>query len=402
MNSIKRPTSGVVFLIMLLYISLSAGAHAGEQAGADLVALLAEQWASYQEKLGVQEGGIALYLLTPENSYFAATCMQEEVDEHIHFRGASTTKTFTAASVMYLHQEGLLNIDDFVIDTIPGTSRPYLPDTPEYDIPYKNLITIRQLLEHRAGVFDVTNDSIPEDAAVPYAGMYYHDYVREVLGEEEHTYTFDELVEVVAVNGLSYWPPEGGFHYSNTGYAILGKIIERVSGLTYRGFVEKTFLKPLGLRGTSFPDRGDETTLPSPYAPGFTCFDGQVYETTEDNMSLSVAEGNVITTPHELALWLSLLLSGRAGLAPGTVALMTDISPTGEMHVWYGLGITYTEGLGYGHNGAHAGYMTVARYDPDEEVTVVVFSSLLNAEDVWGQGAFKVELAQKARGIAGY
>ncbi len=401
MNYMKSLTSGIVFLIILSQVSLSAGAQSSNQVEGELMALVSQEWAAYQEKLSVHEGGIAVYLLTPEKSFFAATGMQEDVDQHIHFRGASTTKTFTAASIMFMHQEGLLDIEDSIVDTIPGTTQPYLPDTAEYDIPYKNLITIRQLLGHRAGVFDVSNDDIPENAEASYAGRRYTEYVRQKSGED-HTFTFDELVGVVAENNLSYWEPGEGFHYSNTGYSMLGKIIERVSGMTYREYVETTFVKPLGLSGTSFPSQGDEMTLPSPYATGYIFYGGKVYETTEDNMSQAVAEGNIITTPRDLATWITLLRSGNAGLAPGTVAMMSDVTQTGEFHVWYGLGITYTEGLGYGHNGAHAGYMTVVRYDPDDEVTVMVFSSLLNAEDVWGQGAFKVELAQKARGIAGF
>ena len=64
---------------------------------------------------------------------------------------------------------------------------------------------------------------------------------------------------------------------------------------------------------------------------------------------------------------------------------MTDIKPTGEEHGYYGLGTAYLEGLGYGHNGAHAGYLTVMRYDPEKEVAIVMFASVLDADDIYGQ-----------------
>jgi D-alanyl-D-alanine carboxypeptidase len=289
-----------------------------------------------------------------------------------------------------------------VVDMIPGTSLPYLPNTAEYNVPYKSRITIRHLLGHRAGVFDVSNDKIPEDTDAPYAGMSYIDYVRETQGQDDHTFTFDELVSVVAQNKLSYWPPGEGFHYSNTGYSMLGKIIERVSGLPYSEYVRKTFVAPLGLTGTGFPDRGTETALPSPHVDGYTLFGGNVYETTDDNMSPHVAEGNVITTPRDLSRWITFLLSGRAGVDMQTARTMMDVFPTGEHHVWYGLGITKTPGLGYGHNGGHAGYMTVMRYDPEDRVTVVIFASVLAGDDLLKQGEFLINVARKAKEIAGY
>lgn len=364
--------------------------------------MLAKEWSAFQRTWNLSQGGVAVRLITPSGDYFTSVGMGENVGSSIHFRGASTTKTFTAASIMLMHQQGLLNIDHPADALIPGTSMTYLPDTPEYAVPYKSRITIRQLLEHRAGVFDLTNDPIPPGVDAPYAGMIYADYVMETLGQPEHTFTFDELVGVAAKHGLSYWPPGSGFHYSNIGYAMLGKIIERVSGMSYAAYVHKTFTAPLGLRNTKFPDLGNETSLPHPHAEGFTLYQGETYETTAKNPSHSVAEGNVVTTPRDLSLWISLLLSGRAGLRPDTVAMMMDVLATGERHVWYGLGITYTEGLGYGHNGGQMGYVTVMRYDPASEVAVVMFSSVTVADDIYNQLDFLINTARNARALAGY
>ena len=374
----------------------------GDTVTIEIRKLIAKELGIFHQKHNFSQGGLAVRLITPKGDYFAAVGMGKDIDEHIHFRAASTTKTFTAASIMLMHQQGLLHIDDFVVDNIPSTSRPYLPNIPEYDIPHKNQITIRHLLGHRAGVFDVSNDDIPESANAPYAGKRYTDYIRDTLGDDHHTFTFDEMVGVVAANSLSYWPPGEGFHYSNTGYSILGKIIERISGMSYGEYVRRTFTGPLKLADTRFPDMGTDTALPSPYAAGYTLLGGRILETTEDNMSQAVAEGNVITTPQDLSRWITLLLSGRAGLSKKTVAEMMNVSKTGEHHVWYGLGITKTVGLGFGHNGGHVGYMTVLRYDPEAEVTVLVFTSFLVADDFTGQGEFLIDVAIKAREKAGY
>lgn len=364
--------------------------------------LINTKWAGYGADKKNWGGGIAMHILSPKGNFFVSTQMGENVTEYIHFRGASTTKTFTAASILLLQQRNLLNIDDKITDLIPGTNEPYIPNNSTYDIPYKDEITIRLLLNHRAGVFDVANNNVPATADAPYAGKRYIDYVREDLGDDAHTFTIDELVGVVSVNKLSFTPPETKFHYSDTGYSILGRIIERISGKSYREFVRENFLAPNKLSETSFPYLGTDQSIPSPYAEGYTWTQDVLYSTTADNMSPNIAEGNVISTPNDLALWVKLLIGGKSGLLPQYVSMMTDVQPTGEAHGYYGLGCVYTQGLGYGHNGGHAGYMTVMRYDPDQDVAVLIFASVLNADDLTGQQNFMYNLGTSAKGLLGY
>lgn len=119
-------------------------------------------------------------------------------------------------------------------------------------------------------------------------------------------------------------------------------------------------------------------------------------------MSPHVAEGNVINTPVDLARWINYLITGKAGLVQETVELMIDVQPTHEYHQVYGLGITMTEGLGFGHNRGHAGYLTVMRHNPKDDVSVVLFASALVTDDLLDQLDFMVELVRKARELAGY
>ncbi|MBK8554137.1 MAG: serine hydrolase [Ignavibacteria bacterium] len=134
-------------------------------------------------------------------------------DENSHLRLCSISKTFNAA-VMLLHQQGKVNIDDLITGNFPGTNIPYLGFSLDYDVPYKEQITLKLLLEHRAGFFDVTNDPIPASAPQPYAGQLYAVYVLEFPGNQYHTFTFDEMVGVAATNDLSYFPPGQQYHYS--------------------------------------------------------------------------------------------------------------------------------------------------------------------------------------------
>ncbi len=364
-----------------------------------ITSMMNEKWEEYASDKPGFNGTLSMRIISPKGDFFVTT-NPDNIAGDAHFRGASTTKTFTAAAILLLHQEGQLNIDDKITQTIPGKDIPYVPDSADYAIPYKENITIRQLLGHTAGVFDVSNTPIPQNVSAPYAGVIYTDYIKD--SAPEHNFTFEELVGVVATNQLAYFAPNEGYHYSNTGYSILGNIIERVSGMDYSSFVKQWLLEPNGLEDTSFPSLGNDLQLPAPYAKGYTYIGGELFETTQDNMSPHVAEGNVITTADDLCKWGKLLYSGQAGVNNDLVAQMIDVKPTGEEHKVYGLGTEYAEGLGFGHNGAHAGYMTVMRYDEKTNIAIVISASILNADDLYGQIDVMYEIGRESKQILGY
>ena len=367
---------------------------------AQLQQMVAEKWSAYGTLIGQPSvGGAAVYVSSPLGSFFASANMGNATED-IHFRVASNTKTFTAAAIMLLHQRGQINIDDFITAKAPGKSVPYIPATADYDIPYKGDITIRELLSHTAGVFDVTNDNIPPEAPCEYSGKSYL-----LTQDMSRQFTFDELVGVVAKCKASYWAPsEKKYHYSNTGYSLLGKIIETVSGVTYSQFVADNLFAPNGLAQTSSPSLATERTIPAPstvaYSIGYLVSKGQVTSVTEDNLSPNVAEGNIISTPRELATWDHNLLTGAAGPNAQTVALMKCTIPDGATSC-YGLGIEDRTGLGWGHTGAHNGYLSIMGYDPALDLTVVVFFSLLNFDDIAGEAAVLIDVAKRAHDIAG-
>lgn len=345
---------------------------------AKLQTLVSSSWASYVNGAGYHgsEGGVALYVSTPSGAYFASTNITG-ASPNIHFRAASNTKTFTAAAIMLLYEEGKLNIQANITADIPGTTTPYVPDTPSFAIPYKSEITIAELLGHRAGVFDVSNSVIPANASCPYAGQDYVDYIE--ASDPTHQFTFAELIGVDAECDLSYFAPGTGYHYSNTGYGLLGQIIQDVSGVSYADFVSQFLLSPNGLTNTSVPTLANDTSLPVPYAPSFTVTNGTVQNSTLSNRSPGVAEGNIISTPRDLATWLRTLLSGRAGINGSYLDIMTHACTfTGNASLWrnYCLGLEYVSGLGFGHTGASAGYNSFGVFDPTHNVSVVVFCTI--------------------------
>jgi D-alanyl-D-alanine carboxypeptidase len=338
---------------------------------------------AYLEKYSGYPGGIALQVLANGKSYFAANNFENTVDAGFHFRAASNTKTFTAAAVLLLHQQGKLNIDHVLTDTIPGIDQLYLPNTAAFAIPHKNEITIVDVLRHRAGVFDVTNDIIPDtiSADVPYKGQNYLEYVMEQT--PDYTFTPRELISVVAATEMSYFEPGTAYHYSNTGYSVLAVIIERVSGMSYQDFIVQHIVSPMGLTNTSVPVLGADQQMPEPYLPGYVFINDEVYDVTESNISGNVAEGNIITTPHDLSVFIRKLLRGEGPLSNYTInSLMMNVVPANTTTTYaYGCGLSFTNGLGYGHNGAHEGYLSLMTYDPENDISIVVVTNTWNLSD---------------------
>jgi len=307
--------------------------------------------------------------------------MGGNMDNSYRFRTASVTKTFTAAAVMLLHQQGKLNIDDKITANITNTNTPYVPNTADYDIPNKDEITIRMILMHRAGIFDLSNQKIVDNAAShnePYVNQNYFGY--KMAQDANHQFTFDELFGVIARDKqYGFEPPGSQYDYSDTGYCMLGLIIERVSGKSYGEFVRNELLAPNNLLNSTLPWQGSDQTLPAPFVPGYLWMNDTLTDVTLSNMSQYVANGNMITTPLDLATWAKKLFTGKAGLTMDTVEMMKAGLPSGGSST-YGLGVQFSEKTGYGHDGKHIGYMTMMYYKPEKDIAYVIFSN------VWDYG----------------
>jgi len=332
----------------------------------------------YKTKYPGFPGGIALQLISKKGSYFVASGMEAGITDQVHFRAASNTKTLTSTAILLLAQEGKLQVDAKIIDTIPGTKMTYVPLNPQYNIPYRNQITIRDLLQHNAGVYDISNDSIPitVTANVPYVGQNYLTFIGET--DPNHSFTFDELVGVVATCQISYAAPRVKHKYSNTGYSILGKIIERVSGMSYGQFITERIFKPMGMTQSSMPFTGSDQLIPTPFARGYYYLPA-TKECTQSNISANVAEGNLITTPDDLSRFIRKLLRGEGVLTITTVNTLLKNIPAGPLgDNRYGCGITFTPNLGWGHDGAHEGFLSRMVTDPDTDITIVAFTNTWN------------------------
>ncbi|MBN1283428.1 MAG: beta-lactamase family protein [Proteobacteria bacterium] len=369
-------------LLSIMSVIFMCACSSGGFSQADLQEILDAEWQAYSAGKTNFGGGLAMQIISPRGDYFISTGMGEGMSRSHRFRAASVTKTFTAAGIMLLEQRGKLDIEHYITDNIPGTTSSYVPDAAEYDIPNKGRITIRMLLMHRAGVFDLTNQDIVENDASrsePYVNGNYIEYT--LAGDGGHQFTFDELFGVISRDDQVGFDgaPDSQYRYSDTGYSLLALILERVSGKSYVDFIRDEFLTPNCLDDTTLPWEGTDKTLPDPFVSGYMWMNDELSDVTLSNMSAFVGNGNIITTPLDLATWCQRLFHGEAGLTSETVAAMMDGLPSIGTST-YGLGIEHMESVGYGHGGAQEGYLTEMRYKPDSDVCYVLMSNVWDCE----------------------
>jgi len=363
---------------------------------ANLQNILDAEWQAFTRDKTNFGGGIAMQILTSSGNYFISTGMGSGMNNSHRFRTASVTKTFTAASIMLLDNWGLLDINHKLSDNIPGTETPYFP----YNIPQRNEITIKMILMHRAGIFDLTNTDIRDNAASHNKAYVGKNYIDETMASpnKKHPFTFDELFSVIESDEqIGFASPGSKYAYSDTGYTILGYIIERVSGKKYEEFVRDEFLKKNGLLNSSFPQGTDRTdmTLPAPFVHGYSWDGRTLQDVTEDNMSAFVGNGNLITTPLDLATWAKKLFTGQTALNMSIIEQMKTGLPTGEGETsTYGLGIRYSPDCGYGHGGDHEGYTTFMFYKPKQDIAYV---ALMN---IWDQSNVTASYAAQKKFLA--
>ncbi len=335
--------------------------------------------------LGKTIPSISVYIETPDETIFATTSApdQPEVTSQTFFRFASNSKNFTSTAILNMYEDGWLDIYDYITDTIPGKEISYVPSTDVWNIPYKNQITIEQLLQHSAGVYDVDNDVVPNCDGLSYVIYTFHN-------NPQHQFSNDELVEQLTINDLSYWEPGYSHHYSNTGYSILSEIIARVYS-EYSGDT-KTFKDYLYDYVTGpdtkvplevgFPQLANDVNLPTPFVAGHIYYPdvyGGDVVFTSSNMSAHVAEGNGYSNFEDLNMYIRTVITGNNVLDQNTVTLMqTDFSPDTSGHSTYALGCIKFTNIGYGHNGCIRGYFSLMVYDPVYDVSMIV---MVNAVD---------------------
>jgi D-alanyl-D-alanine carboxypeptidase len=308
--------------------------------------------------------GVSMLIITPGGRYFKSagvadvtTCAPLQPD--FAYQIGSNTKMMTSAILFQLQEEGVLKTSDPLSKWLPDLAA---------RLPNGDKITIDMLLTHTSGLPDYFDVPTKDGATIA-------DGVKD-KAMLTRSFTPEELVTLVAASGRSDFAPgaEGKWKYSNTGYALLGLIIEKATGKSYEENLRARMVEPLGLKKTYLltgqPKPG---TLPHAYyQPPFD------YTTDEWNASQGWAAGAVVSTPEEFALFLKALFTGKLFKQPATLDLMKAHTAAGVDAL--GKGTVYAHGMldnngVLGHGGQTLGFQSDGGYIPDKDVTIVMWSN---------------------------
>ncbi|MEV6286174.1 serine hydrolase domain-containing protein [Kribbella sp. NPDC051770] len=273
------------------------------------------------------------------------------VPSNARFRIGSETKTFLATVVLQLVDEGKLRLDDHVDTLMPGV----VPD---------DRITVRQLLNHSSGLYEVLR-TMPSPRSAEFLEIRYK------------TWTTAELVARATAYPLDF-APGSKVAYNNTGYLVLGLLVEKLTGHSYADEIDHRIIRKLHLTGTSVP--GTFPFILAPHARGYLPIDGRLVDITTVNPSILNAAGEMISTTRDLNRFFLALLNGDL-LPPDLVHEMKQTAHESQ----YGLGLISRDtscGTAWGKDGDAPGYSTWTFVAPDNHRSVTVSVT-------WGAGNHK-------------
>ncbi|MGW4403606.1 serine hydrolase domain-containing protein [Nonomuraea sp. NPDC004702] len=304
------------------------------------------------------------------------------------FRMGSNTKTMVAVLVLQLVAEGRLALTDPVDKWLPG------------QVPGGGAITLRMLLNHTSGLYDYTDDPAIRPS---------------MLGKDRRRWTPAKLL-ALGVKHAPLFAPGAKWSYSNTGYAAVGAVLERVTGASLAGLVRDRIARPLGLAHTYY------ATGPAwrgPYARGYepdaahqppavpAAFrrlagprhDGHV-DVSGHDPGWGGPAGAVVSSTRDWARFHAALMSGRLLPAAQLAQLRTTVpmDPRQPDGPGYGLGIqtaAHPCGTFWGHDGGMPGYLTTGLTDRTGRRTATV----LVASEYWAEFEADPKLAKAVQAL---
>ena len=262
------------------------------------------------------------------------------------FRIGSVTKMFTAAAVLRLAETSTIDLD--------AELRLYLDGLP----PAWQSFTIHQLLTHTTGLRD--HALVPTKRALNRTGA-----------------RPEDLTDLIAKESLLFQSGTSRA-YSNTGYILLGMLIEKASGRQYATFLDEEIIRPLNLTATGYDSH---LRVVADRASGYALQGGQLQNADFLDMSVPFSAGGLFSTVDDLLRW-NTALHGGGFLSPESYERMTAKYPeTKKEDGFYGYGLSIAEMSGHrclSHSGGANGFIAVLQYYPELQSSLIVLSNLPN------------------------
>ncbi|GAB3959366.1 serine hydrolase domain-containing protein [Spirosoma harenae] len=259
------------------------------------------------------------------------------------FRIGSITKQFTAVAILQLMEQGKLSLQDEITR--------FLPDYPTQG----KKITIEHLLTHTSGIKSYTD-------------------MKEFETMMRKDMTPMEVIDLFKNQPMEF-DPGTKWKYCNSGYFLLGYIIEKVSGKTYPQYLEEVIFKPLGMTNSYY---GNDTKLIKNRAAGYQGGKDVVSNADYLSMTLPYAAGSIQSTVGDLWKWHQAVHSNKLLKKESLARAFTryKLSDGKETSYGYGWGLGTLQGSPtIAHNGGINGFLTKGLYLPQEDVFVAVFSN---------------------------
>ena len=307
--------------------------------------------------------GIAAYIKADGQAPLIAAAGVSDLDsgqalkDTDQFRIYSVTKSFTALVTLQLIEEGILSLDDPVDK--------WLPESVVGSVPHHEQMTIRQLLSHSSGAYDYTSSEM--ERMPPF--------FEQLLASPEtrsHWYTPQELIDF-STQFPPYFAPGEGATYSNTGYVIMGLIIEAATGNDIEDEMHARIIEPLGLTSTYF----ETPETPTNYVTGYHLMeDGELLNVSGSNSNTSYAwaAGGIISNIHDVGRYADALFSGELLQPESYTEMFTFIPDSNIEGKYWGLGVAQRDvpvGQVYAATGEAAGYEAKIIRIPDLNVTII-------------------------------
>jgi CubicO group peptidase (beta-lactamase class C family) len=257
------------------------------------------------------------------------------------FRLGSVTKQFTAASILLLEERGKLSVSDPV--------KKYVPDAPAA----WDKISIFHLLTHTSGIPNFTG---------------FPDYAKL----EPFATTAEQVVARFRDKPLDFGPGEK-WNYSNSGYVLLTYLIEKVTGGSYKTFVQENIFTPLGMKDSGY----DSNSAVIPHrASGYVLVNNQLENAGFVHMTVPQGAGALYSTTEDLLKWERGLFGGKILRAASLEKMTTPFKDN------YAFGLQVTTVGGHkviDHGGGIQGFNTELAYYPEDKLTVVVLGNVNGA-----------------------
>lgn len=345
-----------VVLILILGLAAIAQTQSGNAANstsADPITVKVDKLFSQWDKpdspgcaLGVIRDGKLIYKrgYGSANLDYSLALTAESV-----FYIASTSKQFTAASILLLVRRGLVSLDDDI--------RKYFPELPKYEA----TITVNHLVHHTSGARDYLD-------------------LRGMAGQKsDEPFNNEEAVALIArQKGLNFKPGEQ-FLYSNSNYVLLAEIVRRVSGKSLREFADENIFRPLGMTNTHFND--DRTAVVKNRVISYAPIDGKRFRQFVKTIE-AVGDGNLLTSVEDLAKWDQNFYDNKVGGEGFSQQLLTatKLNNGKEIPYAFGLGNEEYKGLkAVAHGGAFMGFRTEMIRFPEQRLTAICLCNVGSA-----------------------